>query len=62
MRKATTLIIVLICVLFVFGEPIKSNLAASNIALVEAEEPFENPYVTDGLVAMWDGIMNGKNG
>ena len=58
MRKATTLIIILICVLFVFGEPIKSNLAASNISLVEAEEPFVNPYITDGLVAMWDAEWN----
>ena len=58
MRKATTLIIILICVLFVFGEPIKSNLAASNIALVDSKEQLENPYIQDGLIAMWDGEWN----
>ena len=62
MRKATTLIIILICVLFVFGEPIKSNLAASNTVIDDSEEAFENPYVTDGLVAMWDAEWNVRGG
>lgn len=45
----------IVCGLSVFGEPVKSMLAADSIETMDA---WENPYITDGLVAMWDGEWN----
>lgn len=42
----------------VFAAPIKSNLGASAIKSIEQAAPFENPYVSEGLVAMYDGEWN----
>ena len=61
MRKILTFLVLIACCAL-FGEPIKSNLGAKGITFYENEEIVENPYITNGLVAMWDGIMNGKNG
>ena len=35
------------------GKPIRSSLGADNV--VKSAAGWSNPYVTDGLIAMWDG-------
>lgn len=40
------------------GRPVRSILGKVGAEYGEASEPFVNPYVTDGLVAMWDGKWN----
>lgn len=42
------------------GKPIRSSLGADNV--VKGAEGWTNPYVTDGLVAFWDGDWNAGNG
>ena len=57
MKKILTLFgFSILCALL--AEPIKSNLAASNIAFADSKEQLENPYIQDGLIAMWDGEWN----
>lgn len=53
-------IFIVICVLFANceGAQIKSNVGARHSQYVTSEETWTNPYVTDGLVAMWDGEWN----
>ena len=48
----------LVITALVFAAPIKNNLGASATINTEQTTPFENPYVTDGLVAMFDGEWN----
>ena len=43
------------------GSPVKSMLGGSEIGLM-AHDPFVNPYVVPGLVAMWDGEFNTARG
>jgi hypothetical protein len=38
--------------------PTKSLVGAKEIGYAENAEGWENPYVTDGLIAMWDGEWN----
>ena len=56
------IIIFLFCLIASFyetnGIPIKSNISARQISVLSQEEAFKNPYITDGLVAMWDGEWN----
>ena len=40
-----------------YAAPIKSMLGADGVERVEIDE-LQNPYITDGLVAMWDGEWN----
>ena len=40
-----------------FSEIRRSNQAASSITR-NSTKTFENPYITDGLIAMWDGEWN----
>jgi hypothetical protein len=43
------------------ASPIKSMLGAERHILTDQESTFDNPYVSDGLVAMWDGeLSNGE--
>ena len=44
-----------------YAAPIKSMLGADGVEMVEVEENV-NPYITDGLVAMWDGEWNAGKG
>lgn len=37
-------------------------IAARNSFLMSGGKPWQNPYVTDGLVAMWDGEWNAGGG
>jgi hypothetical protein len=41
-----------------YSAPIRACLGAREILTKEEGEPFENPYITDGLVAQWDGTWN----
>ena len=41
---------------FAIGKPVRSSLGADNGS--KAAEGWTNPYVTDGLIAMWDGQWN----
>jgi hypothetical protein len=52
---------VLVC-LSIVAATIRSNLGASATKNIEQTAPFKNPYVTDGLVAMWDGEWNAGQG
>ena len=56
------IMIIVICSLLsnlqCFAEIMKSNIGGAKIILVENEEQIENPYIIDGLVAMWDGEWN----
>ena len=41
------------------GSPIKSMVGAKGVmSSIEGGKGFDNPYVTDGLIAMWDGEWN----
>ena len=51
-----------IALVMAVAEPTVSNLGARQIINGEEKEQFENPYITDGLIAMWDGQFNGRNG
>ena len=65
MKFMKTTLITFICILIScisFSEIRKSNNAALSISRSQKEEKLEIPYITDGLIAIWDGIMNGKNG
>ena len=44
------------------GSPTRGLVSAKHAALSSTEEAWVNPYVTTGLVAMWDGEWNYKNG
>ncbi len=57
MKKILTIVFVLM-ISFIIASPIKSNISARQISVLSQEEAFENPYITDGLVAMWDGEWN----
>ena len=60
MKQLESFICLVICLLFVHceGAQIKSNVGAHHSQYVTSEETWTNPYVTDGLVAMWDGEWN----
>ena len=45
----------------VIAAPVKSSIAAKQNSVNEVSE-WVNPYVTDGLVAMWDGEWNAGGG
>ena len=45
---------------FAIGKPVRSSLGADNGS--KAAEGWTNPYVTEGLVAMWDGEWNAGGG
>lgn len=44
------------CCLSVLSSPVRSNIGDVNAEF--AEGGLENPYITDGLIAHWDGIWN----
>ena len=54
------LLMFLLCIFLAslsFSEIRRSNQAASSITR-NSTKTFENPYITDGLIAMWDGEWN----
>lgn len=41
------------------GDIVKSNSASKKTEIIQATgDAFPNPYITDGLIAMWDGEWN----
>jgi hypothetical protein len=48
--------------LCVFATPTKSSVAARHLVNSGAGGDWTNPYITDGLVAMWDGEWNAGGG
>lgn len=44
-----------------YGSPIKSIIGAKGISEIQEDGAFKNPYIADGLVAMWD-IESGLEG
>ena len=44
--------------LLICGDVIKSAVAKKQIEIAENAPAFDNPYITDGLVAMYDGEWN----
>lgn len=57
MRKAI-LFISIVLVAISFAGNVRSSVAARQSAIAYEGEESEIPYVTDGLVAMYDGIWN----
>ena len=54
-----TFSLVLACLpLLMCGDAIKSAIAKKQIEIAENTPAFDNPYITDGLVAMYDGEWN----
>ena len=46
-----------------YSAPVRSMLGAQGaINKITAAEPWMNPYITDGLIAMWDGEWNAGPG
>ena len=62
MTKKIILAFCLILLTIGFARPVVSSISASKMHSTNKEEPFANPYVVDGLIAMWDGQWNGRNG
>lgn len=59
MKKRFTIYLAAILSAFAaFCSPVRSGLSGAGNVYTIDEEPFDNPYVTDGLVAMWDAIWN----
>ena len=60
MKLVESFICLVICLLFVHceGEQIKSNLGGRHSQYVSKNQSLINPYITDGLIAMWDGEWN----
>lgn len=61
MLKRAILGVVGMCVLVAGGEPVRSALGGQNTGRID-KEGWVNPYVTDGLIAMWDGEWNAGGG
>ena len=57
MKKSLAIVLPLIALVGV-GSPTRSSLGACHSKFSPSEEAFDNPYVTDGLVAMWDAEWN----
>lgn len=58
MTKKTILAFCLILSIASFAKPIVSSISANKLHSISKVEPFQNPYVADGLVALWDGEWN----
>ena len=61
MNKIGIGLFVSLIALIAIGAPVKSSVAAKQNA-ANGASGWENPYVTDGLVAMWDGEWNAGGG
>lgn len=57
MKGILSVFAVLLCLVSI-GGPTRSSVGACHAKFSPTEEPFDNPYVTDGLVAMWDAEWN----
>lgn len=59
--KRVFLLLSTCCSVVCFGSPVQSMLGADGTEMSEGEE-FINPYIADGLVAMWDAEWNAGYG
>lgn len=57
MKKALLLTLIVLAATS-FASPIRASIASRLTGSSSSEEPFSFPYVSSGLVAMWDGIWN----
>ena len=57
MKKVIAIITVLLATVAV-AAPVRSMLGVRGTMATSEAEPWVNPYITDGLVAMWDGEWN----
>lgn len=58
MLKIYTMAITCTLVLLAFGDIVKSNNSAKSISGIASSSSFQNLYITDGLVAWYDGEWN----
>lgn len=58
MKKMSIFLSVTCLMASLFAAPTRSSLGSSGTIYTSNAEPIANPYVTDGLVAMYDGIWN----
>lgn len=57
--RFVTLFLLCLCWLLTFATPVKSVVGGRNVIYdYESNNPSGNPYITDGLIAMWDGEWN----
>lgn len=56
--KRAILFLVFSIIVFSQAEPIRSALGSKGVEQTEDSAKWENPYITDGLVALWDGEWN----
>ena len=57
MKKALLLTLIVLAATS-FASPIRASIASRLTVSSSSEEPFSFPYVSSGLVAMWDGEWN----
>lgn len=60
--KRIILSVLLFCFMGSMASPTRSSVAARQSAIASEGAEVSIPYVTDGLVAMWDGIWNQEIG
>ena len=58
MNKSIISIAIALASMTSFCGIVASNLGSKQISHINAKTSFENPYITDGLIAMWDGEWN----
>ena len=56
--KKIILYCLIVGVASVIADPIKANIGGRNTILYGDSLSYNNPYITDGLIAMWDGEWN----
>ena len=61
MKRLLLLVVVLFSVIAI-GQSVRSSIGARSMLNGGNEEGWSNPYVTDGLIAMWDGEWNAGGG
>ena len=57
-KKLAIHIVAILAAHTAFNSPIRSAESGTSSSFVSEEAPFDNPYVSDGLVAMWDAEWN----
>lgn len=58
MKHILTISLACVFITDIFATTIRSNLGGQGISFLSQEKQVPNPYITDGLIAMWDGEWN----
>ena len=58
MKKVVWFYVSALLAVMAVGSPVRSMLGAGEVSYATDEETNPNPYVTDGLIAMWDAEWN----